>query len=225
MERFAASRDTVRDATKVLIQEGLVKRVPGRLGGMVVRRHKSLTFHAALAGDPDGYDEADSWITDVRAHGLVPSQDFECRMVVLPRDLAFRLGEPEGAPAVLRRRLRRVDGRPSSIQDSYYPRWLADEIPELLSPTDLGQDAGRALTERGHAQVGYTDHISARMPTHLEAELLDLGPGTPVLVKTQTAGTPTRAVRVTVETMAGDSTILQYEIGEVSAARKPNSTS
>lgn len=45
-EQYGASRNTVRDATALLINEGLVHRVPGRSGGMIVRRRVTLTFHA-----------------------------------------------------------------------------------------------------------------------------------------------------------------------------------
>jgi GntR family transcriptional regulator len=216
VEQFGCSRDTVRDATKLLIQEGLVERVPGRAGGMVVRERLMLIFHASYAEKPGApRSEADSWATDVRAQGLDPSQDFECRMVTLPGDIALRLAEPEGAPAVLRRCVRQVNGRPSSIQDSYYPMWLANEVPDLLSPTDIPEGTTTLLAQRGHVQVGYLDHNTARMPAPDEVNLLQIGPGTPVLVKIRTACTAGRVVRVTVEVMAGDSNTVEYEIGDI----------
>jgi len=54
------------------------------------------------------------------------------------------------------------------------------------------------------------------MPGHDEAELLQIGAGTPVLVKYRVACTATRIVRITVETMVGDRNQLEYEIGDVS---------
>ena len=220
VERFGVSRDTVRDATKLLIEEGLVERVPGRSGGMVVRERLALTFHASYAEQPGKpRPESDAWFTEVQQQGLTPTQDLECRNITLPDDVALRLGEPEGSPGVLRRCIRYVNGHPSSIQDSYYPNWLADEVPELRSPTDIPIGTTILLAERGHVQVGYLDHNSARMPTPDEADLLQIGPGTPVLVKVRTACTTDRVVRVTVEVMVGDTNRVEYEIGDVAAIR------
>lgn len=220
VEQYGVSRDTVRDATKLLIQEGLVERVPGRSGGMVVRDRLMLTFHASYAEEPGApRSETDSWATDVRAQGLIPTQDFSCMNVVLPGDVAFRLNESDGAPGVLRRCVRYVNGHPSSLQDTYYPTWLADEVPDLRSPTDIPSGTTALLAERGHVQVGYLDHNSARMPTLEEAGLLQIGPGTPVLLKARTGATRDRVVRVTVEVMVGDTNTVEYEIGNVQAVR------
>ena len=121
---------------------------------------------------------------------------------------------------MLRRCVRSVNGHPSSIQDTYYPSWLADEVPELRSPTDIKPGTTILLAGRGHEQVGYLDHNSARMPTPEEAELLAVGPGTPVLVKISTACTTRRVVRVTVEVMIGDTNRVEYEIGDVTVIRQ-----
>ncbi len=209
VERYSVSRDTIRDATKLLVQEGLVERVPGRTGGMVIRERLALTFHASYAEQPGKpRAESDSWFTEVQEQGLTPTQDLECRNVTLPDDVALRLGEPEGAPGVLRRCVRFVNGHPSSIQDSYYPSWLADPGTTIL------------LAERGYVQVGYLDHNSARMPTPEEADILQIGPGTPVLVKVRTACTTSQVVRVTIEVMIGDTNRVEYEIGDVAVIRR-----
>lgn len=221
-KRFGVSRNTVRQATRLLIEEGLIKSVRGRLGGMVVRKRMALTFHASDGQHPERprSESRAVWFAEVRQMGLTPAQDFECRNVTLPDDVALRLGEPEGTAGVLRRRVRYANGDPLSIQDSYYPTWLADEVPELRSPKDLDRGTASLLAERGHSQVGYLDHNSARMPTPEEARLLDIGPGTPVLVKTRTGYTAIRAVRATIETMVGDTNRVEYEIGDLSATRR-----
>lgn len=221
VERFGASRDTVRDATKILIQEGLVERIgAGRTGGMIVRDRLMLVFHASYAEEPGApRSETDSWATDVRAQGLEPTQDFSCINVVLPEDVALRLRQPEGATGVLRRCVRYVNGHPSSIQDTYYPSWLTDELPELRQPNDIVQGTTALLAERGYVQVGYLDHTSARMPNPEETAMLHVGPGTPVLLKVRTGATQSRVVRVTIEVMLGDTNTVEYEIGDVSAVR------
>lgn len=220
VEQFGVSRDTIRDATSLLVNEGLVFHVPGRAGGMVVRDRLRLTFHASYAERPGApRSESDSWSAEVLAQGLTPSQQFQCRTVTLAAEVAEQLGEPAGAAAVLRRCVRSVNRQPSSIQDTFYPMWLANEVPELLSPDDIPIGTTRLLADRGHVQVGYLDTVTARMPTPEETALLELLPATPVLVKARTACTVDRIVRVTVEIMAGDSNAVEYEIGDVGTIR------
>lgn len=217
-ERFGVSRDTIRDATATLVNEGLVERVAGRTGGMVVRDRLVVTFHASWAEDPGGpRSEADSWITEVAAQGYTPTQNFSCHVVTLTAELADQLRLDSPGPAVLRRCVRFVNGMPSSIQDTYYPKWLTDLVPDLLSPEDIKIGTTHLLADRGFVQAGYQDHLIARMATPEEASLLALGAGTPVLVKTRIAMTTTRVVRVTIETMAGDGNRVEYEIGDLSA--------
>jgi GntR family transcriptional regulator len=220
MEEFSTSRETIRDATAMLIHEGLVERVPGRGGGTVVRDRLLVTFHASFAEHPGAaYGESDSWHNDVRAQGLEPSADFECRLVRLTPEQADHLRLDGPGPAVLRRCIRYVNGKPSSIQDSYYPEWVVDKVPELRSPDDIAQGTTRLLAERGYRQTGYLDTTSARMATPDEAAVLGIGSGTPVLIKTRVACTAERVVRLTIEIMRGDANAVEHEIGDVRAIR------
>ncbi|MFG1951729.1 GntR family transcriptional regulator [Micromonospora sp. NPDC048830] len=202
--QYGVSRNTVRDATGLLINEGLVERMPGRSGGMIVRSKVTLTFHAHRAEMPGPTSETDAWRSEVAQQGYESSQEFRLTIEVLPADLAERLHvEPESA-AVLRRCVRFVNGQPSSVQDTYYPMDLAETVPELLSPRDMPQGTTRLLAERGYAQVGYYDEYVARMPTPEEASMLRLPPGTPVLHYIRTGYTSDRPVRVSVTPFAGD---------------------
>ncbi|MER7416011.1 GntR family transcriptional regulator [Micromonospora peucetia] len=204
-EHYDASRNTVRDATAVLVNEGLIERVPGRSGGMVVREKVTLTFHAHRAEMPAGPTaETDAWRSEVVKQGYEASQDFRLTIEVLTPELAERLHvEPESA-AALRRCVRHINGQPSSVQDTYYPMDLAREVTELLSPRDIPQGTTRLLAERGYSQRGYYDEYGSRMPTPEEATLLRLQPGTPVLLFIRTGYTEQRPVRVSVTVFAGD---------------------
>lgn len=222
IEQFRVSRDTIKDATALLVNEGLVERVPGRHGGMVVRDRVLLTFHASFAeplGGVGSYGETDAWHADVRVQGLQPSQQFECRNVWLSEAQAGLLRLEGPGPAVNRRCVRYVNDRPSSIQDSFYPDWLVAEVPELRSPADIPGGTIKLMADRGHVQTGYMDWVSTRMATPEESAILKLGAGTPVLIKTRVACTASRAVRLTVEVLAGDRNAVEYEIGDLSAIR------
>ncbi|MFY1651154.1 GntR family transcriptional regulator [Solwaraspora sp. WMMB762] len=208
------SRNTVRLATAVLINEGLVESMPGRTGGIIVRDRVTLAFHASRAEMPGPVSESDAWFSEVRDQGHEPTQTFELRIAEVPDGLAERLGVPADSPAAVRRCVRAVNGQPSSIQDTYYPMDLCDQVPELLSPRDIPQGTTRLLAERGHPQVAYDDEIIAAMPAPDEVTTLTLTAGTPVLRWLRTGYTPDRPVRVSVSTFAADRNRLLYTLGD-----------
>ena len=215
-ELYGASRNTVRDATALLVHEGLVHRVPGRGGGMIVRRRAHLTFHAHRAEMPaQPTAETDAWRSEVEAQGYEASQDFSLMIQALTPDIAERLHVEPDSVAVLRRCVRYVDGQPSSLQDTYYPMDLAESVRELLSPRDVPQGTTRLLAERGHEQVAYYDEYLSRMPTPQETNLLGLQPGTTVLLHVRTGYTRERPVRVSFNVFAGDRNQIVTTQGDV----------
>lgn len=213
-EQHGVSRNTVRLATALLLNEGLVESVPGRTGGMVVRERITLTYHASRAEMPNGlWSESDAWFGEVRAQGYEPDQDFELRIEALPAEIAERLGVPADSPAAVRRCIRRVNGQPSSVQNSYYPMDLCKEVPELLSPRDIPHGTTRLLADRGYQQLGAEDELVAAMPTPDEVTLLGLKPGSPVLHYIRTGFTAERPVRVSITVFAGDRNRILYTLG------------
>jgi GntR family transcriptional regulator len=215
-EKHGVSRNTVRDATALLVHEGLVQRVPGRGGGMLVRRKVTLTFHAHRAEMPaQPTAETDAWRSEVAAQGYEASQEFSLMIQSLPPDLAERLHVESGSDAVLRRCVRYINGQPSSLQDTYYPMDLAEEVRELLSPRDIPQGTTKLLAERGHRQTAYYDEYVSRMPTPEEANLLGLQPGTTILLHVRTGYTEKRPVRVSFNVLAGDRNQIVTTHGDV----------
>ncbi|MER7270660.1 GntR family transcriptional regulator [Micromonospora carbonacea] len=216
-DQYGVSRNTVRDATALLVNEGLVQRVPGRGGGMIVRKRVTLTFHAHRAEMPaQPMAETDAWRSEVVAQGYEAAQEFSLTIRSLSPDLAERLHVEPDSVAVLRRCIRYVNGQPSSLQDTYYPMDLADEIRELLSPKDIPQGTTRLLAERGHEQTAYYDEYVSRMPTPEEANLLGLQPGTTILLHIRTGYTEQRPVRVSFNVFAGDRNQIVTTHGDVS---------
>ncbi|MEU7584733.1 GntR family transcriptional regulator [Micromonospora sp. NPDC049230] len=227
-DQYGASRNTVRDATALLVNEGLVQRVPGRSGGMIVRGKVTLTFHAHRAEMPaQPTAETDAWRSEVVAQGYEASQDFSLTIKSVSPDLAERLHVEPDSVAVLRRCVRHVNGQPSSLQDTYYPMDLAEEVRELLSPKDVPQGTTRLLAERGHEQVAYYDEYVSRMPTPEETHLLGLQPGTTVLLHIRTGYTERRPLRVSFNVFAGDRNQIvatQGDIGVIARFRPEESS-
>lgn len=219
MAKYGASRTPVRQALTTLANEGLIETATSR--GTFVREHRPLTLHATrYEREHREVSAVDAYRSELTAQGREAGQSFEMRVIPASEAVASRLGISEGAMVVLRRLVRTVDGQPSSIQDSFYPYDIA-EGTEILKPGDVERGTIRVLAEHGHAEIGYIDEITPRMPPRdEEARLLQLGPGVPVLDQIRTAYTADRPVRLTWNTWAGHSIHLVYEIGDLQGARQ-----
>lgn len=203
------SRNTVRLALGELVNEGLVTRTPRR--GTVVRERRPLLIHPQRELRPQQETrEAFAWA--VSQEGRAPSQEIEVSIVQPVEEIASRLELPDEELAVVRRRLRFVDGQPYNTNDSYFPLALVADS-EITRPGDITRGANRVLEELGHPQVRVVDDIWARMPTSSETERLQLQSGTPVVVYVRVGydegDTP---VRVAVSVLPADKHLIRYEL-------------
>lgn len=218
-ERFDAARNTVRLGLGVLVGEGLIFGERGR--GYFVRDRVPLTYYASrsenlLRTEPGLSELGDSFNSDVRDVGRAPRSDFALRLEPATPYVAKCLRLEESASTVLRSVLRYVDDSPWSIQNTWYPMDIA-EGTRIIEPFDIAEGTTRYLVSLGHAQVGYWDEWTTRMPTPEESRRLALGPGTPVLVCFRTGYTAERPIRVTETIFAGDRNRIVYEIGDLAA--------
>lgn len=217
-QQYGVSRGTIRVAVAALVSEGLLERATRR--GTVVRDLALVTYYATRAESDrppvtvDG--PGDAYVDEVSGQGRTPTQDLEVKVVEAVDEVAARLWIDPGDTVVLRRCWRRVDGRPWSIQDSYYPSDIA-EVAGLLEPGDISEGTIRRMAAAGHTEVGFRDEITARLATADEAQWLDLGRGAAVLVYVRTAVTATRPVRLTVTAFPAERNRLVYEVGDISA--------
>jgi len=214
-ERYSVSRHTIRQALQNLAAEGLLTSGRGR--GWIVRSYEPLTWHLSAYESRRHHQEAgqldaDQWDTEVREQGREPHQDVEVAIVAPTPHVAERLQvDGDGELVVMRRRIRRADGEPVQLADSYFKESLVRGTL-LMKPQNVSAPGG-VLASIGHLQARYRDEIAIRMPTKAEAELLDLPPGTPVAEVTRTGyaedGTP---LRVMVTIAPGDRNRLVYEL-------------
>ncbi|ETK31058.1 GntR family transcriptional regulator [Microbispora sp. ATCC PTA-5024] len=212
---FRVSRNTVRLALASLANEGLVEARQGR-GTFVRERTPFLVLASAEEGAADKSDR-DAFNAAVLTAGRNPDQSgFRMEVRTASSEVAARLQLDEGTLVVVRSLLRLIDGRPWSIQESFYPMDIA-EGTALMSPVDIPYGTISEMARRGHVQAGYRDEVLSRMPTQTEAVQLSLGPGVPVLEMFRIAYSAERPIRLTMNVYAGDSTQLAYEIGDVSA--------
>ncbi|MEV2265330.1 GntR family transcriptional regulator [Nonomuraea africana] len=211
-DKYGVSRNTVRLALGELVNEGLVTRAPRR--GTVVRDRRPLLIYPQreLAPQPTG-EVREAFAYAVSQEGREPSQLIEVQIVSPVEEIASRLELSDADLAVVRRRLRFVDGQPYNTNDSYFPRDIV-RGSEIEQPGDIARGANRVLEELGHGQVRVVDDIMARMPNQAEAERLQLELGTPVVVYIRvgydSGDTP---VRVAVSVLPADKHLIRYELG------------
>lgn len=207
---YGASRTTVRAALGTLTNEGLISSEAGR--GSFVRQRRHLVYRPQEDFQPrPASPEMDAFMTARLGEGRVPSQTIDVAIVTPPHDVAERLKLAADALAVVRRRVRSLDGEPYFINDSYFPLDLASGT-EIMNPTDIARGASTVLAERGYHQARALDEIYVRMPTPDEVHRLNLGPGTPVAMHVITGFTDDgQPVRVAVNILPGDRHAIVWE--------------
>jgi GntR family transcriptional regulator len=208
--RYGVARATVRQALAALVNEGLI--VARATRGYYVRDRKPLFYRPQTEFRPQPTSpEMDRFMTEHSQDGREPSQKIDVSIVVPPSDIARRLNLGPNEPAVVRRRIRSLDGEAFNTNDSYFPAKLVQDS-EIMSPDDIARGASQVLAELGYDQVRALDEIYIRMPTPEETARLDLGPGTPVACHIVTGltedGTP---VRVVVNVLPGDRHVIVFE--------------
>jgi GntR family transcriptional regulator len=177
MERYSASRNTVRDAIKLLTARDLVETRPGQ-GTFVVE--KINPFVTTLTSDPEtgrGGGEGDVYIAEVAAGGrttVTSVPRIEVQQAGTAMADALRINE--GDQVVGRHQQRFIDGTAFSLQTSFYPMSLVQRgAIQLIQATDLQEGTVAYLANTlGIKQAGYRDTIQVRPPDETEASFFRL---------------------------------------------------
>jgi GntR family transcriptional regulator len=214
MEQYGVSRNTVRNAVRVLASAGLLET--GSTRGTFVRERRPLSITATRYERDRGVSANDAYRDEVETQGRMDQREFSLQIIPAPEEVAYRLNVGADALVVCRREILYIDERPNAIQESYYPMDIA-EGTDLLRNEDISRGTIIVLQELGHEEVGHRDEISPRMPTEQEERQLQLGIGVPVLDWKRTAYGNKRPVRLTWRIYAGNGISLVYELGNVSA--------
>lgn len=212
IEQYEVSRNTVRLAVGVLVNEGLVESGQGK--GSFVRRRAPLRFFASRTDSRKRRERTtrDAFQSDTTEQGRTGSLHIEVGIVYPPEDIASRLGLAEGEAVAVRRRIQYVDGDPYATADTYFPLELVRGTA-ITQPDDIPRGANAVLDDIGHAQVRWLDEVTVRMPTTDEVHRLKLSPGTPVAILVRTGyDTDEIPVRVFVTVLPGDRYTLVWEV-------------
>jgi GntR family transcriptional regulator len=177
MDRYEASRNTVRDAIKLLTARGLVEDRAGE-GTFVVEKINPLvtTLTSELGAN---INESLVYLTEIQASGRIPTTS-GVRVEVQQASgmVADALRVEAGTQLVSRHQQRFIDGIPWSLQTTFYPMSLIGRgADKLLQATDIQPGTVAYLREAcGIKQVGYRDSIAVRTPDESEMRFFKLPP-------------------------------------------------
>ncbi|MDH2388172.1 GntR family transcriptional regulator [Streptomyces sp. HNM0663] len=218
VERYGKTLPTVREALRLLRDEGLIDKQHGR-GNFVRRpRTKVLRTNARHQWEKDRAREpererqqtgATEHDTGLQVNDLVFYAVY--RDVEAKGELAEAFGLPEGTTLVERSYRTRyaAESAPFNLVTSYLPRDLVAENPDLLDETREPWPGGtqNQLFTVGIELDRIEERVTARPPTPEEAEELELPAGTAVLLLRKTSyDTEGRVVEISDVTLPGDRT-------------------
>jgi GntR family transcriptional regulator len=212
MSHYGVARMTVRNALRILLDEGLVVAEHGR--GVYVRARPPVR---RLASDRFAQrhrkEGKAAFVIETEQAGAAGSVDMiQVSQAPPPAEVADRLRLAEDQDTVVRSRRYLMDGRPVETAVSYLPADLAAGTP-IADPNPGPGGIYARLEETGHVLERFTEEVTARMPTPEEARLLNLGPGVPVFRLVRTAyDTDDRPVEVCDTIMATDAYLLAYDL-------------
>ncbi len=223
-DHYNASRNTIRDAIKLLVTRGLVETRPGQ-GTFVVET--IVPFVTMLTGDP---------VTASSGEGRIYTKEVGALRrrprVTLPEVGIHQAGSPvpatgelqlaEGSMVVSRHQQRFIDDIPWSLQTSFYPMGLVERgATRLIQAGDITDGTVDYLSKAlGIKQAGYRDTITVRAPHNAEAAFFRLpDDGRISIIETRRTafdeqGTP---IRLTVSVYPADRNQFAVIIGEVPA--------
>jgi DNA-binding GntR family transcriptional regulator len=220
---YRTSTVTVRAAVKQLVKIGIVESRQG--SGTYVLQRDLVTIHVTLTENLSrrrrvaGLTGVDSWSSDIVESGHDPHQRFECLNVAADQRVADILDVHVDDPLVVRRCWRCIDGVPASIETSYFPRWLVNELPELAAPHDIAQGTTLWISDNGHPMAHHSDTVLARLVTDDEASFFEAPPGFVTLVRSRVSYDPDwRVLRLMDTSYRADMHQLRFEVpadGEV----------
>jgi GntR family transcriptional regulator len=218
-DRYASSRNTIRDAIKRLTSQGLVETRPGQ-GTFVTRRVDP--FVTVLTGDPDrGSDEGTAYLSEVHQQHRSPMKTIPKVEIQVPAaEVSRRLRVLPSTQVVSRHESRYIDGIPWSLQTSFYPmEFITKGATRLLMAEDIKEGAVRYLADTiGVRQLGYRDWITARVPDSIEQSFFGLAHDATVFEVFRTGFDQTETpLRVTVTVWPADRNQFIVNVGEVPA--------
>jgi GntR family transcriptional regulator len=220
-EHYQASRNTVRDAVKSLVNRRLVTTKPGQ-GAFVVDR--IVPVAVTMSSDPTtglGGGEGVAFVSEARAQRREPTATPpRVEIQAAGGMVASELQLESDTPVVSRHQEGRIDGKPWSLQTSFYPmKFVEMGANQLVRAAKIHPGAVRYVMDTlGLEQAGYQDKITARAPNEGETAFFRFpDESSAVVLETirtsyDRSGQP---IRCTITVWSADRVKLAYNIGQV----------
>jgi GntR family transcriptional regulator len=218
-DHYNASRNTIRDAIKLLVTRGLVETRPGQ-GTFVVET--IVPFLTMLTGEPDSSSgEGDTYMREVGKLRRPTATQPEVGIHQADEDATAELRLPPGTLVVSRHQQRFIDGIPWSLQTSFYPMSLVEQgAARLMQAGDI-QEGGTVAYLRetlGIKQAGYRDTLIVRAPDNVESAFFKLpDDGRISIIETRRTAFDEqgKSVRLTVSVYPADRNQFALAVGDV----------
>jgi GntR family transcriptional regulator len=184
---MGASRVTIRKATELLIEEGLLSRRQGSGTYVTPRIQAPGSFLSSFSEDAKARGEATDTIWMMKV--IAVASDEEARLLELPL----------GAQIARLSRVRMAGGEPLAIENAVVP---AEMLPDI---GQLGNSLYQALDKRGNRPVTGQQKIRAALAGPTEASLLSIPENSEILrIERLTRRTDGRPVELTRSTYRGE---------------------
>ena len=166
---YQVSRTTVRNAVKMLVQEGLVEVRQG--SGTRVLNHKAI----------QNYNKVTSVTESLMKKGYrVTTSDMMIDIISADKQLADELEIPEGTSVARIQRLQLADEEPVTLMENYIEY---AKVPGIEAYENQFVALYQFLEEKFGLQIDETrDRISAKSATFMEAQVLKTEPKDALLV-------------------------------------------
>lgn len=220
-EKYGASRNTIRDAIKRLIGQGLVesRQGQGTYVTQVIDPFVTLLSPDPAAGASSTGEESATYLSRVNGqHRKASTSPPRVEVLPCPPDITLRLRMRSGEQVISRRQVRYIDEIPWLLQTSFYPLELITlGATRLLIAEDIHHGTEKYLAETlGRQQVGYRDWVTARGPDNGEQSLFGLAHDATVFEVFRTSFDQDRTpIQVTVTVYPADRNQLVFDFGSV----------
>ena len=216
---YDASRNTVRLAIALLINQGLVVSRQG-LGTFVVEPARPYTALLSRIPAPPDEQHASRGLPVVSPAGGEPEMS---RLIVetgpASPSVAEKLALAAGDPVVIRRSEHFIGDVPWQLINSYFPSDIARGTA-LQQAGEIRSGSVGVLAELGYPQQGFADEIGARMPNAREFGFFRLASGTPVVVVNRTSYDASHPIRLTRYIYRADRVRLLHVEGTIPEAHR-----
>lgn len=221
-----ASRNTIRDAIRLLASSGLVETRAGQ-GTFVIKKMEPFLTRLTLDPESGGFED-EIYRSEVQRQGRAPEETTP-RVEVQPATalVASRLTVEEGTPVISRHQERSINGTPWSLQTIFYPMEFATRggATALLVPDDMSAGPREGVLKYlestlGVKQAGWRDMIIARPPREQERGFFGLSDKTPVAIfelQRTSYGEDGKPIRFALTVYPADRNQFEMEAGRVPA--------